>query len=72
MISGGDYAVMTHFGPYDNLGDTYAAVCGRWGPESGREFRSSPCFEIYFNSPEETEPEDLLTDVHVPLEPLDN
>lgn len=70
VIPGGDYAVMTHIGPYDNLGDTFAAICGQWGPQSGREFRSSPCFEIYFNSPDDTKPQDLRTDVYVPLEPL--
>jgi len=68
-ISGGEYAVATHFGPYDTLGETYARLMGQWLPRSGREMRSTPCFEVYLNDPNSTAPEDLLTDIHVPLEP---
>ena len=67
-IPGGDYAVLTHFGPYANLGNSYAALLGQWLPRSGRTLRASPCFEVYFNSPEDTEPDDLITDIHAPLE----
>lgn len=67
-IAGGTYAVTTHFGPYDKLGETYAALCGQWAPQSGREMRSEPCFEVHLNAPENTDPEDLLTDIYLPLE----
>ncbi|VAX35667.1 hypothetical protein MNBD_PLANCTO03-209 [hydrothermal vent metagenome] len=26
-----------------------------------------PCFEVYFNSPMDTKPDDLLTAIHVPI-----
>jgi AraC family transcriptional regulator len=68
-IPGGDYAVMTHFGPYETLGESYAKLLGQWLPRSGRSLRTTPCFEIYLNSPESAEPEDLITDIHAPLEP---
>ena len=68
-IAGGEYAVATHFGSYETLGETYARLMGRWLPRSGREMRSIPSFEVYVNDPNSTEPEDLLTDIHVPLEP---
>ncbi len=68
-IAGGEYAVTTHFGSYDKLGRTYAKLFGQWLPRSGRELRSLPCFEIYLNDLESTEPEELLTDIYVPLEP---
>ena len=68
-IAGGEYAVTTHFGPYEKLGETYALLLGRWLPRSGRELRSTPCFEIYLTDPQSTDPDDLLTDIHVPLEP---
>ncbi len=67
-IPGGEYAVMTHFGPYSKLGQSYNKLLGQWLPRSGRELRSSPCFEVYLNSPENTEPEDLITDLYAPLE----
>ena len=69
VIAGGDYAITTHFGPYHKLGQTYAKLLGQWLPRSGRELRASPCFEVYLNEPQSTEPEDLLTDIYAPLEP---
>ena len=69
IVAGGDYAVMTHFGAYEKLGESYVKLLGQWLPRSGRVLRSSPCFEIYFNSPETTDPDDLVTDIHTPLEP---
>jgi AraC family transcriptional regulator len=66
-IAGGDYAVTTHFGPYEKLSDTYARVFGQWLPRSGREAGSGPSFEVYLNDPNSTAPEDLVTDIHVPL-----
>lgn len=68
-IPAGEYATATHHGPYSGLGETYAQLLGRWLPRSGRELGTSPCFEIYLNDPEGTDPEDLLTDVFAPLEP---
>ena len=67
-IAGGPYAVTTHFGPYHELGQTYTKLLGQWLPRSGHELRSSPCFEVYLNDPESTEPAELLTDVYVPLQ----
>ena len=68
VIPGGEYAVTTHFGPYQKLGDTYTRLLGQWLPRSGRELRSAPCFEVYLNDPQSTEPEDLLTDIYAPLQ----
>jgi AraC family transcriptional regulator len=67
VIAGGDYAVTTHFGSYNKLGDTYAKLLGQWVPRSGRELRSAPCFEVYLNDPGSTRPADLLTDIYAPL-----
>ena len=68
VIPGGAYAVLTHFGAYDKLGDSYAKLLGEWLPRSGEMLRVTPSFEIYFNSPENTEAEDLVTDICAPLE----
>ncbi len=67
IVPGGEYAVTTHFGPYNNLGETYTKLRGQWLPRSGRELRATPCFEVYLNDPQGTEPEDLLTDIYAPL-----
>ena len=69
-LPGGEFAVVTHEGPYEGLSQTYAALFGQWLPSSGRELRSEPSLEFYFNDPDGTDPEDLLTDIYAPLEPL--
>lgn len=68
-VFGGEYAITTHRGPYEKFAETYARLCGEWLPASGRELRSAPGVEIYRNDPNTTPPEQLLTDIHVPLEP---
>jgi len=67
-LPGGEFAVVTHCGPYEQLSQTYAALFGQWLPHSGRELRSQPSLEFYLNDPEGTDPEDLLTDIYAPLE----
>ena len=66
-IGGGEFAVTTHRGPYNTLSDTYARLLGQWLPASGRELVSTPGFEIYRNSPTDTAPPDLVTDIYIPL-----
>ncbi len=67
VIPGGAYAHTTHFGPYHTLGETYTKLLGQWLPRSGYELRPTPCFEVYLNDPQSTDPEDLLTDIYAPL-----
>ncbi len=67
-IAGGEYAVLTHEGPYEKLGETYSRLAGEWLPSSGREFRAAPGFEVYLNSPMNRPPDKLLTDIYLPLE----
>lgn len=68
LIGGGEYATTTHVGPYDKLSDTYARLCGQWLPASGREIKSEPALEFFRNSPADTKPEELITDIYIPLE----
>lgn len=71
-IAGGEYAVTTHFGPYEKLSETYAQLCGEWLVSCGRASADQPCFEIYLTDPESTAPEDLVTDIYLPLEKRDS
>jgi len=66
-LAGGEYATLTHKGPYDTISHTYRALFGGWLPKSGRELRDAPAFEVYLNSPQTTAPADLLTVIHVPI-----
>jgi AraC family transcriptional regulator len=66
-ISGGEYAVITHKGPYENLHKTYAYLYGDWLPQSGREPADMHGFVIHRKGPRDTAPEDLVTDIYMPL-----
>jgi len=67
QLTAARYAVGTHRGPYDKIGGTYARICGEWLPGSGRELAASPALEFYRNSPMTAAPEDLITDIYLPL-----
>jgi AraC family transcriptional regulator len=68
QIGGGDYGRTRHIGPYKRFPETYARLFGEWLPQSGREARSAPALEFYRNAPFNTAPEDLITDIFIPLE----
>jgi len=68
VIPGGEYAVVTHLGPYERLIQTYQKIFGEWAPASGRVVKAAPCYEVYRNDPHRTPPDQLLTDIYVPLE----
>ena len=67
IIAGGPYARHTHEGPYDGLAAKYQRLLGEWLPRSGRELRFEPCYEIYVNTPGNTAPADLRTEIYLPL-----
>ena len=66
-IGAGRYAVCTHRGPYDEIAGAYKRMFGSWLPQSGEELDDRPCMEIYRNSPLDTAPVELLTDLCLPL-----
>jgi len=67
-IQGGRYARMTHVGPYQTLGNAWSLLIREWLPASGERMGTSGSYEIYRNSPENTQPQDLRTDLYIPLE----
>ena len=66
-IGPGEYAVALHVGPYNTLGQTYMRMCGEWLPASGRELAGLPSMEFYLNSPMTVPPEQLRTEICLPL-----
>ncbi|NOD75674.1 MULTISPECIES: GyrI-like domain-containing protein [unclassified Ruegeria] len=66
-IPGGKTAVLTYKGPYSGIAAAYHSLFGNWLPESGEEPADQPCYEIYLNDPRDTAPEDLLTEICLPL-----
>ncbi len=67
-IPGGEFAVYLHKGPYEGLEMSYSQLYGQWLPASGRAAALRPPHEVYLNHPDSTPPEELLTEIYVPLE----
>jgi len=67
-ISEGKFAIFLHEGAYDGLKHTYQAIFSQWLPASGETLREIPCFESYLNNVYETPPEDLRTEIYIPLQ----
>ncbi len=65
----GWYAVATHHGGYDALGDTLRDVLTRWLPHSGFKRREGPFMYQYVTDPRETAEENLRTEICVPVQP---
>jgi AraC family transcriptional regulator len=65
---GGTYAVLTYRGPYTAMKPAYDWLFGVWLPNSGREPRDAHVLEINLNTPMDTAPSDLLTEICLPLE----
>ncbi|MGD9476599.1 AraC family transcriptional regulator [Shinella sp. G-2] len=68
-LAGGDYAVLRHKGPYANMGSAYRWLYGTWLPASGRSIRDEVMFESYLNNPREVPPNELVTEICLPLQP---
>jgi AraC family transcriptional regulator len=66
-LDGGRAAVLHFKGPYAGLPTAYDYLYGEWLPKSGEEPRDAPATEIYRNTPADTAPDDLLTDICLPI-----
>ena len=66
-ISGGRSAVLTLNGPYTGLRAAWDHLYSGWLPASGEEFRHEAPYEVYLNDPTDTAPDDLITEIVVPL-----
>jgi AraC family transcriptional regulator len=66
-LPGGRYAKMTHVGPYTELGDAWARLMGEWLPKSGHRVGGGSSYEVYRNTPENAAPNELRTDLYLPI-----
>ena len=63
----GKTAVLTFKGPYAGLKGAYDYLFGNWLPNSGEEAADAPSYESYLNSPMDTAPDELVTEICLPL-----
>ena len=66
-IEAGTCAVLHYQGPYSDMHPAYQWLFGVWLPASGYEAADNPVFEVYLNNPRDTAPNELLTDICLPL-----
>jgi AraC family transcriptional regulator len=67
QLRGGQYAVLRHKGPYADMAAAYQWLYGEWLLKSGRDAADAPAFEEYLNTPKDTPPSELLTEICLPL-----
>ncbi|MDP4276174.1 MAG: AraC family transcriptional regulator [Bacteroidota bacterium] len=68
VMSSGKYAVFLYQGSYDQLEAVYDTIYGRLLPDAGLRLREAPCFDKYLNHPGRVAPENLKTEIYVPVE----
>lgn len=67
-FDGGNYMVVEHWGPYEELHSTYEKVMN-WADEADITFADDPVFEVYITDPMSVDNEDeLLTEIYFPFE----
>jgi AraC family transcriptional regulator len=66
-LPAGRYAKTTHVGPYSHLADTWSRFMGEWLPKSGHRVGEGSSFEVYHNTPENAAPNELRTDLYLPI-----
>jgi len=66
-IPGGRYALHTLVGPYTQINAVLTALYSTWLPQSGYVPDDRPTLERYLNSPHDTAPENLLTELLIPI-----
>lgn len=67
-IPGGKYVVFHYVGSYNNLPAVYDTIYGKWIPEDGYRIGESSGYEKYLNSPSDTKPEELISEIFIPIE----
>lgn len=70
QVAAGPHAVLRVTGPYAQLRAAYDHLFGQWLPGSTREPADAPLYEVYLNTPQDTAPADLVTEIHMPLKDI--
>ena len=68
LLNKGRYAVFTYKGSYEYLQGVYDTIYSKYLPEMECTLRDEASAERYLNDPCTTKPEDLLTEIYIPIE----
>lgn len=64
-VGGSEAAFGLHVGPYVTIGETWGAMMA-WVAEQGRA-PAGPTWEVYVDDPQDVAPEQLRTELYIPL-----
>jgi len=62
------YLIFRYKGSYEHLKSVYDTIYLHLIPESGYRPLDAPGYEKYLNNPANTAPEELVTEIHIPIE----
>jgi AraC family transcriptional regulator len=66
-LPAGRYAHATHVGPYTGLGEAWGYLKNEWRQKSGEKLGKGMSYEVYRNTPMNSKPHELITDLYLPL-----
>jgi len=66
-IAGGDYATTRFMGPYEDLGPVWTQFTRYIEGTLRRRISNEPAFEVYVNDASDTPPQQLVTELFMPL-----
>lgn len=67
-IPAGKWGVCLHRGLYESLWQPWNRMYRNWLPTAGHHLRAAPPFEVYLNRPKQTPPDELRTEIWIPIE----
>lgn len=67
-IAGGEYATVRYVGPYEDLARVWSEMTAEIEGRMRRTISDNPAYEVYVNDASETAPQDLVTELFMPLE----
>lgn len=62
------YAKFRHKGPYETCPETYQKIYAFWMFDLDLELKDAPTLEFYLNDDATTPPEELLTEIYIPVQ----
>lgn len=68
QLPAGRYAIFLYKGSYEHLQSVYDTIYGKYIPEMECTFRDEASAERYLNHPADTAPDELLTEIYIPIE----
>ncbi|WP_294142496.1 AraC family transcriptional regulator [uncultured Sanguibacteroides sp.] len=68
QLPAGRYATFLYKGSYTNLQAVYDTIYGKYLPEMECTLRDEASAERYLNNPADTAPDELLTEIYIPVE----